>query len=217
MAVTKTDPRLIPILTKSNVAALVGAKKADVQRWTSGKDPAVQRGHSLGRSSLSVPFVGLVEADLIQHLNGMGLAQRKINSVLRSMRSSNGELAIVDNPEMVTDGTDLFIREGAALTRTRDSQTSHNKILERWLTRLRVDPDGKVTEYYPEKLEVASVNPRFNGGKLSLTDSRVPVWVIVDELHAGTLPDQIAHNYGVAFEHVEAISREIDWAEEATA
>lgn len=217
MALTQTDPRLIPILTRGNVAALVGAGKRDVERWTSGKDPAVQRGRSLGRSSLVVPFVGLVEADLIRHLSNAGLSSHKINSILRGMRTENGELAVVDHPEMVTDGTDMFVREGVELTRTKDRQLSHNAILGPWLTHLKIDQEGRVTEYYPDKLSIASVNPRFNGGKLSLTESRIPVWVIVDELQAGSKPDQIAADYRIHLQQVEAIADDLDWAEAATA
>lgn len=217
MAIITVDPRLIPILTRGNVAALIDANTNDVRRWTSGNNPPVQRGHALGPSSLVVPFVGLVEADLIQHLARTGLSARRVNSILRSMRTENGELAVVDHPELVTDGSDLFIKEGSNLTRTRDSQTTHNVILADWLRHLKIDKDGKVTEYYPDRLSIASINPRFNGGKLSLTDSRIPVWVIVDEFQAGSSAEQIAKDYQIPRSQVEAIIDDLTWAEAAAA
>lgn len=212
----KTDPRLIPILSRDNVAALVEAESADVKRWTSGSNPAVQRGHSLGRSRFTVPFAGLVEADLIQHFKKAGMPVRRINALLRSLRSENGELAIVDNPKLVTDGTDPFIQQGETLTRTYDGQTSHLDILREWLTHLEIGEDGTITEYRPKKHPKLSVDPRFNGGKLTVTKSRVPVWVIVDQLQAGSTAKQIAKDYRVEVDTVQEIADDISWAEKAS-
>lgn len=212
-----TDPRLIPILTRDNVAALIGAGSADVKRWTAGPDPAVQRGHSFGRSRLTVPFVGLVEADLIQHFRRAGMSIRRINNVLRSIRSDRGELTLVDEPKLVTDGSDPFILEGQELMRTYDAQTSHQSILAGWLTQLEIGDDGAITEYRPKKHPNLSVNPRFNGGKLTVTQSRIPVWVIVDELRAGTPAEAIAKDYQVDVDIVREILNDISWAEKASA
>lgn len=204
----------VPILTHGNVATLVDTNETRVRRWSSGKNPAVQRGQKAGRSRLTVPFVGLVEADVIQHLMASGFSSRRAGSLIRGMRSEHGKSALVEKPELVTDGASMFIREGSDLERTHDSQMAHHGVLEDFLRHLKIE-NGRVVEFSPDRMKFTSVNPDFNGGALSLTDSRVPLFALVSDLRGGELPVSVAKDYRVSIEQVEAIYDNLDWAEQA--
>lgn len=206
---------LIPIFTKRNVAALIGAREASVSAWTRGTAPAIGRGLKSGRSPLVIPFTGLLEAEVLQHLEGSGISRRKSQTLVRGMREEHGPLAFTEY-RLVTDGKDVFVQSGVELMRTLDSQMAHYDVLKSFLARLSFDREGRAVQYAPDRMPFASVHPLFNGGALSLTESKVPVFAIVGSLRGGEVPAAVADDYRVPLDHVQAIAHDLDWAEAAS-
>lgn len=201
-----------PILTREAAGALTSTAPDQVASWTAGSNPAVQRPRRVGRSPYAVGFAGLLEVDLMHRLVAHGVPRRRAGSVLRSIRSNLGDLAIIEKPEYVTDGTDLFRRDGSDLTRLRDKQGAFSPVLRDFLSRVRLDTEGRVEEYIPEQLDFLSVNPLFNGGGLSHTATRVPVSSLVGSLEAGAHPAAVAANFRVPLHDVEALDERRGWA-----
>lgn len=206
-----------PILTRDHVSALTSAPAADVRRWTTGANPAVQRGVRTGWTPYTVSFAGLLEADLLHMLTQMPhMTARSASSVMRRLRAEHGPMVLIEHPTLVTDGKDVFLADDDDYVRVRDSQRAFAKVLERYTRRLIVEGD-RVQAYRPERLSVASVDPLFNGGGLSLTTSRVPVSSIAGMLLAGEPAEAVAKDYQVPVEEVRAVERDLDWAWRASA
>lgn len=204
-----------PILTRGQVAALTDSALASVEAWTRGPNPVVQKPRRAGWSPYSVGFAGLLESDVLHLLAGMNLPPRRAARVVRAMREDYGQLALVERPGLFTDGTDLFLKDGEDLTRTRDLQGAFEPVLERFLSRLVVR-NGRAEEYMPEQMPFASVSPFYNGGALTLMASRVPVAAIAGMLKAGEGPHTVAADYEVELHEVLEIERNLEWAWEAS-
>ncbi|MGW9803241.1 hypothetical protein [Micrococcus sp. KRD077] len=206
-----------PILTRAQVVALTHAPEADVRRWTTGPNPAVQRAPRSGWTPFTVNFAGLLEADLLHMLTDMPhLGPRKASGVMRAIRQDHGPLALIEHPGLFTDGKDVFLLDAGVFTRVRDSQGAFAEVLERYTRRLVVR-DGRVQEYRPDRLPIASVNPAFNGGGLSLMSNRTPVSAVAGMLLAGETPQSVALDYDLDVSEVQAVERDLEWAWQASA
>lgn len=115
----------------------------------------------------------------------------------------------------MTDLTNTFLREGNELTRIQDSQGAFFEVIRKELRALRIGVDGRVEAYTPARLEIASVDPRFNGGALSITRTRTPVASVVGLLQAGESAPVIAADYGLTTDEVARIESDLDWAQAA--
>ena len=201
-----------PILTREAAGAITLTDTSRVESWTRGANPAVQRPRRVSWSPYSVGFVGLLEVDMLHRLEAHGVPRRRAGSVMRSIREELGPLALLEKPEYVTDGTELFRKHSEGLTRVRDGQEAFTPVLDGFLSRVHLDEHGRVVEYTPEIFDFLSVNPLFNGGALSHTETRVPVSSLVGSLAAGEAPSYVADNFRVPVEHVEALDERRSWA-----
>lgn len=211
VASSATDARVAwPILTTSQVAALTGVPSATLRGWTRGPSNIV---HTLPnrRGWPTIPFVGLVEAELAGSLLEI-LPAAKVRAVLKALKSHHGQEFTLDFPHLVTDLSSTFVREGEELTRLQDSQGAFLDVLRKDLRTLRVGVDGRVEAFTPLKLDIASVDPRFNGGSLSITRTRTPVASIVGSLRAGEKSGTIASDYGLTDDEVRRVESELEWA-----
>ncbi len=209
-----TDLRVSsPILTSRQVAALTAAPLNSIRNWSRGQNGLV---HALPnrRGWPTIPFIGLVEAEVLTALS-QTLTPQKAAAVVRSLQESQGTEFVLSTPHLVTDLTSTFLQEGTDLTRLRDQQGAFLPVIERDLRSLRFGVDGKVESFVPERLDITSVDPRFNGGALSITRNRVPVLSIVGSLRSGESARAVAEDYSLTANEVEQIERDIDWAEEA--
>lgn len=206
----------VPILTRGQAAALTSTDLSDVTRWTKGACPAIARPRRRHWSPYSVAFSGLLEADMLGMLAEMKVPARRATALVRSMREQYGELARVENPGLVTDGTDMFLSLDNLLTRTRDRQGAFPEVLRKFLRRLVV-VDGRVEEYRPDRMRFATVAPAFNGGALSLQESRIPVSALAGMLLAGEPAEVVAREYDAPLDEVKAVEADLEWAWQASA
>lgn len=212
--VSPGDPRVSwPILTTSQVAALTEVPSATLRSWSRGSGSIL---HTLPnrRGWPTIPFIGLVEAEVAGSLLQF-LPSLRVKSILRALRAQHGEHVTLDAPHLVTDLSSTFLREGEELTRIPDSQGAFFEVIRNQLRTLRIGVDGRVEAFTPTRLDIASVDPRFNGGSLSITRTRTPVASIVGSLRAGEHSSTTAEDYGVTIEEVERIAADLEWAEAA--
>jgi uncharacterized protein (DUF433 family) len=213
-AVPTTDPRVSwPILTTSQVAALTDVPTATLKGWTRGSGSIL---HTLPnrRGWPTIPFIGLVEAEVAGSLLQF-LPPLRVKSILRSLKAQHGDDFTLDAPHLVTDLSNTFLREGEDLTRIPDSQGAFFEVIRKELRTLRIGVDGKVEAFTPTRLDIASVDPRYNGGSLSITRTRTPVASIVGSLRAGEQSSVVAADYGLTVEEVERIAVDLEWSEAA--
>lgn len=213
-AVPIDDPRVSwPILTTSQVAALTEVPSRTLRGWARGSGSIL---HTLPnkRGWPTIPFIGLVEAEVAGSLLKF-LPPVKVKSILQSLRARHGEDFTLDAPYLVTDLSNTFLQEGEELTRIPDSQGAFLDVIRKELRTLRIGVDGRVEAFTPTRLDIASVDPRFNGGSLSITRTRTPVASIVGSLRAGEYSSTIAADYGLTVEEVERIESDLNWAEAA--
>jgi uncharacterized protein (DUF433 family) len=213
-AVPTDDPRVSwPILTTTQVAALTEVPSATLKGWARGTDSIL---HTLPnrRGWPTIPFIGLVEAEVAGSLLQF-LSPLRVKSILRALKARHGDDFTLDAPHLVTDLSNTFLRDGEELTRIPDSQGAFLEVIRKELRTLRIGVDGKVEAFTPTRLDIASVDPRFNGGSLSLTRTRTPVASVVGSLRAGDHSSTVAADYGLTIEEVERIAADLEWAEAA--
>ncbi|MDR5701163.1 DUF433 domain-containing protein [Agromyces aerolatus] len=209
---------LIPTYSQADVAQIIRASSSTVQRWATGYGTAtrfqrplisgVQRGHGL-----TVPFIGLAEAFVLNAFRKAGLPMQRIRPAVEVLKSELGiEYALASN-RLLTDGAEILYRTEDPLDRrlivVRNHHAVFTEVVEDYLRHIDFGPLGYADQVhlpqYPG-LDV-SVRPNINGGQPTLTGSGVPVDAVLGRVRAGEPPTDVAVDYNLSHEDVLNLNR----------
>ena len=214
MATLLADPRFTsPIATRGEVANLLAINPEKLTSWAKsspGRPPMVHTVHGYGR--FTVPLVGIAEAASLEALRAGGMSMQVARKAADFIRERGDEYALA-SPQLFTDGTDAFIRDNAGLMRLRDRQGTWEEVLADHLRPLIIGPDGLVEAFrvLQFKSGEVTVDPRFNAGRMSFVDSRVPVFVIAGALQAGEKVERVADDFGIDAHLVAEVHQLLEW------
>lgn len=204
-----------PVLTAKETARHLLIPQRTLNHWLAeeaGGAPLVHRVPPERRGWPTVPFVAVVEAYVLRSLRDLGLTKRKIRDAAAAVRREFGTAYGLATKKIVTDGVDIFLDYADGdLARVGDQQRPIREVLDGYLRYISWDADDEFASslrlrQYPDNAPVV-IDPRFGHGAPVTQENRVPVDAIVEMWLAGDSLKDVAYEYDLAPEQVEAICR----------
>jgi uncharacterized protein (DUF433 family) len=204
-----------PLLTPKEVARHLRIPESTVYYWLGEEadgEPLVHRVEVEKRGWPSVPFVAVVEAYVLRALRELGLTKAKIRDAAAEVRRAFDTPYALATKKIATDGVDIFVHyANDDLARASDGQLPFRKMIADYLHYIHWDVgDGFAgslrLRQYPDVAPVI-IDPRFGWGAPVVASTKVPVDAIVDLWLAGESLEDVAYEYGLTREQVEAICR----------
>ncbi|MET8169882.1 DUF433 domain-containing protein [Streptomyces sp. NPDC005329] len=115
---------------------------------------------------------------------------------------------------IATDGVDIFVEHGLGdLRRARDGQAPIQEVVSSYLRYLNWDagddfPSSLRLRQYPDSVPVV-IDPRFGQGLPVVEANRVSVKAITDLWEAGESVEDIAYDYAMTPEQVDALCQAV--------
>ncbi|MFD2466687.1 DUF433 domain-containing protein [Amycolatopsis silviterrae] len=204
-----------PLLTPKEVARHLQIPQSTMYDWLGEKadgTPLVHRVEPERHGRPSVPFVAVIEAYVLRALRDLGLTKRKIRDAAAEVRRSFHTPYALATKQIATDGVDIFLHYADGdLARVGDGQRPFREIINDYLHFIEWDAaDGFAgslrLRQYPDLAPVV-IDPRFGWGTPVVASTKVPVDAVVDLWLAGESFTDVAYEYGLTSEQVEAICR----------
>lgn len=225
------------LYTAADAARFVGMSQSTLRAWTRGYKsrsaarPAERRGPVVtalgaeGSDRRSIPFIGLVEAAVVQAFRRTGLPMQRIRRALEVL-SEQGELQhALASKKLYSDGADILYdyaqdhddKQLRLLTLVSTGQRVFHEVITDYLDRIEFGDmwaSGIVLPVTQRRLlrvvpEVASGHPLFvHGG--------APLSAVRSRFLAGEPILSLARDYEVPAEDIEEVNRAI-WPEKAAA
>lgn len=204
-----------PLLTPKDVARHLDIPESTIYYWLSEKaagEPLVHRVPSEKRGWPSVPFVAVVEAYVLRSLRDLGLTKSSIRETAATVRQTFDTPFALATKRITTDGIDIFIQHADDdLARASDGQRPIREVIGSYLHYIEWDEaDGMASRLRLRQYsDIAPViiDPRFGWGAPVVESTKVPVDDVLNLWLAGETLEDVAYEYGMKREQVEAICR----------
>jgi uncharacterized protein (DUF433 family) len=214
------DPRFTrPLYTVSQAARLVGMAPSTLASWARGyerrfadratvsKGPVVTSLPSDGGPGPTIPFVGLVEAMVVQAFRRTDLPLQRIRKALEVL-AGEGELEHpLASRRLYTDGADVlydYATDAAdgqlrLLTVVSSGQRVFHEVVESYLRRIHFDDDPWANEVIipVTSRDLLRVRPGVASGDPVFIIGGAPLSAVVSRRRAGESPESIADDYGM--------------------
>jgi uncharacterized protein (DUF433 family) len=205
------------LLTPTETSQYLQIPRSTLESWLHGKAAGAPLVHHVAPSrhgQPSVPFVAVAEAYVLRSLRDLGLRMTEIREAAAAVRKAFDTPYGLVSKRIATDGVDIFIDHGLGdLRRARDGQAPIQEVVADYLRYLSWDagdefPSSLRLRQYPPVVPVV-IDPRFGHGLPVLEANRVPVKAVIDLWDAGESIDDIAYEYDMTPEEVEALCQAV--------
>lgn len=221
-----------PLYTVSAAARLVGMPPSTLANWARGythrfpgratveKGPVITSVSPESSQGPSIPFVGLVEAMVVQAFRRTELPLQRIRRAL-DVLSDQGELhnalasrrLFTDGAEILYDyATDTGDGQLRLLTVVSSGQRVFHEVIEDYLRRIHFDDDPWATEIVVPitAREILRVRPDVASGDPLFIHGGAPLSAVQSRYRAGEPVRSIAEDYGVPVDDVSEALRAIE-------
>ena len=224
------DPRFTQALyTVPQAARLVGMSVSTLDTWAHGYErrpqsrPVVKQGpvitsvktHGDGRS---IPFIGLVEATIVQAFRETGLSMQKIRRALELL-TDQGELNhALASRQMFSDGANVLYdyarrerdKQMRLLTVVSTGQRVFHEVIQQYLTRITFGDQWATELIVPVTTRpLLRVRPLIADGEPLFISGGAPLSAIRSRAQAGESVKSIARDYGIPVADVREALDEI--------
>ncbi|MEV1062618.1 DUF433 domain-containing protein [Streptomyces sp. NPDC050263] len=183
------------LLTPAETASYLEIPQSTLTSWLKGKAagaPLVHQVEPVRRGQPSVPFIAVAEAHVLRSLRSLGLRMSEIREAA----------AAGSGPGRRGD-----------LRRARDGQVPIHEVVSDYLRYLTWEPGEDFPSslrlrQYPDSVPVV-IDPRFGRGLPVVAANRVTVQAITDLWEAGETVEDIAYDYDMTPEQVDALCRAV--------
>ena len=205
------------LLTPTETASYLEIPQSTLNSWLKGKAagaPLVHQVEPVRRGQPSVPFIAVAEAHVLRSLRSLGLRMSEIREAAAAVRDAFDTPYGLVSKRIATDGVDIFIEHGwGDLRRARDGQVPIHEVVSDYLRYLTWEPGEDFPSslrlrQYPDSVPVV-IDPRFGHGLPVVAANRVTVQAITDLWEAGETVEDIAYDYGMTPEQVDALCRAV--------
>ncbi|MEE1804603.1 DUF433 domain-containing protein [Streptomyces sp. JV176] len=208
-----TDRFTTGLLTQAETSEYLRIPSSTLSRWLEGHAAGAPLVHSVTERrprQPSLPFVGVAEAYVLHSLRSLGLRLHEIREAAEAVRKTFDTPYGLVSKRIATDGIDIFVDHGLGdLRRARDGQAPIHEVVADYLRYLSWDADDDFPSslrlpQYPNTVPVV-IDPRFGRGLPVVAANRVPVQAVTDLWDAGESFEDIAYEYDMAPDEVEAL------------
>lgn len=210
------DVRDLPNYPAAEAARCLGMVPQTLRTWFLGQKGMDPLFSPAGTSPLTLSFWNLVESSVVSSIRTVhGVSFQKVRRALRFVEERMRLQRPLITQNFVTDGVSLFVEHyGGLISATEDGQVVIRELIEASLTRIERDEDGLANRLYawthdPKEPRVVSIDPRVSFGRPTLIGTGITVEALVDRFKAGDSIAELAQDYRVTPDRVEAMMR---WA-----
>ncbi|GGZ81415.1 DUF433 domain-containing protein [Streptomyces bluensis] len=205
------------LLTPTETASYLEIPQSTLISWLKGKAagaPLVHQVEPVRKGQPSVPFIAVAEAHVLRSLRSLGLRMSEIREAAAAVRDAFDTPYGLVSKRIATDGVDIFVEHGLGdLRRARDGQAPIQEVVSDYLRYLTWAPDDDFPSslrlrQYPESVPVV-IDPRFGHGRPMVAANRVAVNAITDLWEAGESIEEIAYDFDMTPEQVDALCRAV--------
>lgn len=225
------------LYTVSEAARLVGMSPSTLRTWSHGytrsfKDrrpvtqgPVITSLKGASPDSRSIPFVGLIEATVVQAFRSTGLPMQRIRKALEVL-ASQGELKhALASRQLYSDGANLLYdyarkhedRQLRLLTVVHTGQRVFHEVIDEYLTRITFGDQWATELILPvTERRLLRVLPDVAGGDALFMRGGAPLSAVRSRVLAGEPLRSIAADFETPAEDMKEALRAI-WPEKAAA
>lgn len=234
---TSVDERFTrPLYTVSYAARLVGMSPSTLSTWLKGYErkgpgrPAVVQGPVItsvppqGPGGATVPFVGLVEATVVQAFRRTQLPMQRVRAALRLL-AEQGEL---DHPlasnRLYSDGAQVLFDSAKKssdgqlrlLTVVSSGQRVFHEVIQDYLARIHFDGAWAAELIVPvTERELLRIRPSVASGDPLFVHGGAPLSAVLSRYRAGESVQSLADDYEVPVDEIEEVLRDLRVAAQA--
>jgi len=213
-----------PLYAVTGAARLVGMPPSTLASWAKGyehrfpnratvtKGPVITAVDAPFPGGPSIPFIGLVEAMVVQAFRRTDLSLQRIRRAL-AVLGDQGELHnALASRRLYTDGADVLydyareVDDGQLrlLTVVRSGQRVFHDIVDAYLRRIHFDHDPWATEIVVPvtEREVLRIRPEVASGDALFIHGGAPLSAVTSRHRAGEAVESIADDYAVPVEDI---------------
>ena len=218
------DPRFtVPRYTVSEAARFLDVKAGTLSHWARGyevhfrdrkpvkKGPIITAFESRGREP-SIPFIGLTEGLVVAAFRRTGVSLQHVRRAVDILNSQIGIDYALASRKLFTDGASVLYdyaeREGdEELTHVVTQQGVFAPVVAEYLELIARDNEGWPRRVTSPATNVVVVDPARAFGQPIFVHGAVRVEDVLDRIRAGERFAQVAEDFGVPVEDVEAVVR----------
>ena len=216
------------LYTVSGAARLVGMSPSTLRTWSHGytrtfrdrppvsQGPVITSLNGASSDSRSIPFVGLVEATVVQAFRSTGLPMQRIRRALEVL-ASEGELQhALASRQLYSDGANVLYdyaqkhhdRQLRLLTVVHTGQRVFHEVIDEYLKRIHFGDEWATELILPvTDRHLLRVVPDVAGGDALFVEGGAPLSAVQSRAYAGEPIESIAADYGTPIEDIrEALS-----------
>lgn len=204
------------LLTSTETASYLQIPQSTLTSWLKGRAagaPLVHQVEPVRKGQSSVPFIAVAEAHVLRALRSVGLRMNEIKEAAAAVRDAFDTPYGLVSKRIATDGVDIFVEQGLGdLRRAREGQAPIHEVVSSYLSHLNWDagddfPSSLRLRQYGEVPVV--IDPRFGHGLPVVAANRVSVKAITDLWEAGESVEDIAYDYAMTPEQVDALCQAV--------
>jgi uncharacterized protein (DUF433 family) len=200
-----------PLMTPAVAAVHLGIPRNTVRSWATGQ--LVHTVPAAGSQAPTLPFVALVEAQILRELRDAGLSMQQLRAGVKQLQHDTGEQYVLARNDIATDGGSLLYNAATKVApewvRVKDKQGTFRQVIEALFRFVSYADDGcaQRLRLRPYGHAEVIIDPRFGWGRPVLSSTKVPVDVIADLFFAGESVEDIADDFNISTEQVQAVVR----------
>lgn len=225
------------LYTVPGAARLVGMSPSTLRTWSHGytrtfrdrppvsQGPVITSLNGASADSRSIPFVGLVEATVVQAFRSTGLPMQRIRRALEVL-ADQGELRhALATRQLYSDGANVLYdyaqkhhdRQLRLLTVVHTGQRVFHEVIYEYLKRIHFGDEWATELILPvTDRHLLRVVPDVAGGDALFVDGGAPLSAVRSRAYAGEPIESIAADYGTPIDDIREALCAI-WPEKAAA
>lgn len=194
-----------PMLNVQEAARYLNMPASTLTEWK--QNSLVHSVHPAKRTWPTLPFVAVVEAFVLRELRQAGFSRRQIADAAAGVRREFGDEYGLARPGIGHDeGVEIFIAVGGELYRAKDRQQAIRATVSGFKECIQWSGED------PQRLRLAQfgnvyLDPRFGWGQPTVGPAHAPLGSIAGLWYAGESLQDIADDYGMAPDEVDALMR----------
>jgi uncharacterized protein (DUF433 family) len=195
-----------PLLTAAQAAAHLAIPRSTLAQW--GNAGLLHAVVAAPRFEPTMPLVAVAQAQVLHGLRRWGLRTGEIRAAARRLRAEFGPFGLLTE-RLATDGRSLLRGlPDATWERVVDGQAMLPRVVDDHVHYFEWDHDGApqrlILRSYAERGADVVLDPRFGYGQPVFAATKVRVADVVRQFAAGEDPEDIALDYGLRRQDVDA-------------
>lgn len=215
-----------PLYTAGEAAAYLRVPRTTLDTWAHGysrkrqgrrstkADPIITAFQG-GRRAPEIPFIGLAEGMVLAAFRSSGVPMQCIRPAVEVLKSELGLDHALASKSLLTDGAEILYdyatkaneEELRELTVVRTQQRLFVPVIQDYLRRITYASDGWARRLKLPVSKNVIVDPERAFGQPIFAKGAVRVEDVVDRFAAGDSVGDVAYDFGVPVEDVEAVVR----------